>query len=229
LSFHGFRPGNSGRPAHVRAALVAGEASSGRRFALSFEPARKPMQTPGSRFQRWARDQFWVIELASAKLGAVEGVKALLAEGKPGNLYQRLAAYAAIGGKQIGEKTFSNLNRNSTGPRFVKPGFVKPGFVKPGFVKPGFVKPGFVKPGSTACGSNRRPCHCGFGLDSPNSVSTTAEDGLRDAHEKWGASALPAYRQYSGVRATRQRCECRDLKPRPAGSRSGPTAARAPA
>ncbi len=214
MSFHGFRPGNSGRPAQVLAALVAGEASLRRRFALSFEPAREPMQTPGSRFQRWARDQFCVIELALAKLGAVEGVKALLADGKPGNLYQRLAAYAAIGRKQIGEKTFSNLNRNSTGPSFVKPGFVKPGF---------------AKPGSTACGSNRRPCHCGFGLDSPNSVSTTAEDGLRDAHEKWGASALPAYRQYSGVRATRQRCECRDLKPRPAGSRSGPTAARAPA
>jgi hypothetical protein len=214
LSFHGFRPGNPGRPAHVLAARVAGEAGLGRRFALSFAPARKPMQTPGSRFQRWARDQFCVIEFALAKLGAVEGVKALLADGKPGDLYQRLAAYAAIGGNEIGEKTFSNLNRNSTGPSFVKPGSVKPGF---------------VKPGSTACGSNRRPCHCGFGLDSPNSVSTTAEDGLRDAHEKWGASALPAYRQYSGVRATRQRCECRDLKPRPAGSRSRPTAARAPA
>ena len=52
-------------------------------------------------------------------------------------------------------------------------------------IRPGQLSsdPDLIGPGIDS-GSNRRARHCSFGLASPNSVPTTAEDGLRVARKK---------------------------------------------
>ena len=110
------------------------------------------------------------------------------------NLYERRTADSTIGRKEDRKEALRNLYRNP------------------------------AHPGSLVRGSNRSPCHCGFGLDSPNSVSTTAEDGLRVSHEKWDVACL--FASINNAWPARQRCGCHGAQPpRPAASRSLPTAA----
>jgi len=95
----------------------------------------------------------------------VHGIEAFPANRKTGKICQRQVANAAIGGEQNGKKAF------------------------------GSVKGKLARPGVNIYGSNRTPCHWGFGLDSPNSVSTTAEDCLRDARKKSNSSRGAACQQ----------------------------------
>jgi hypothetical protein len=73
---------------------------------------------------------------------------AALAHGKPGNPDQRRAAKAAVGGKKHREETLGS----AAGPR--------------------------ESDGGRRLRNNTRPGHCKTGLASPDSVLTTAEDGL---------------------------------------------------
>jgi hypothetical protein len=84
---------------------------------------------------------------------AVHSGEALPTDGQARNLDERIAAKTAVRGKQNRKKTFGNPSGKTSNPRF------------------------------RVFRSNTRPCHCGFGLVSPNSVSTTAEDGLRDTRK----------------------------------------------
>jgi hypothetical protein len=92
---------------------------------------------------------------------------------------QRFAADAAIGRKQHREQAVRKVKRNSSCPR------------------------------PFARQSNRRPCNCGSGLDSPNSVSTTAEDGLRDPGENRNVYSLASI---TAFHCPRQRCVWFGLK-----------------
>src|ERR1700727_713900 len=100
--------------------------------------------------------------------GALHAVETLLADRESWNFNRRLATDAAIGGKENVKKLLGKPDINSARPR------------------------GSVRR------SNRRPCRCGCGLDSPNSVSTTAEDGLRDPRKNALARCL-LFSQYNGV------------------------------
>jgi hypothetical protein len=85
-----------------------------------------------------------------------------MANRKTRNPDEWCAADTAIRGKQDGEETFGDL-------------------AGPDSFDPTSADPTRIAGGLTACGSNRRACHSSFGLASPNSVPTTAEDGLRVA------------------------------------------------
>ena len=93
-------------------------------------------------------------------------------------VYRRLATDAAIGGKENGKKLLGKPDINSARPR------------------------GSVRR------SNRRPCRCGCGLDSPNSVSTTAEDGLRDPRKNALLRVACSSASITAFGPARQRCEC---------------------
>jgi hypothetical protein len=65
-----------------------------------------------------------------------------------------------------------------------------------------------ARPSGTVRRSNRGPCRCGFGLDSPNSVSTTAEDGLRDPRKNALLGVACSSASITAFGPARQRCEC---------------------
>src|ERR1039458_9538022 len=118
-----------------------------------FDAAAKPASRLTLRIgQRVGRKQPLAADCADSARDGEHGVEAFLANRETRNLHQRSAADAAIGRKQDGEETFSNLADPTPTDR---------------------------RP--VTAGSNRRACHCSFGLASPNSVPTTAEDGLRVA------------------------------------------------
>src|SRR5580704_11312089 len=131
---------------------------------------------------------------------ALHAVETLLADRESRNFNHRPATGAAIGGKENGKKILGNLNRNSARPR------------------------GLVRR------SNRRPCRCGCGLDSPNSVSTTAEDGLRDPRKNALLRVACSSASITAFGPARQRCDCCRIELRePAASPLLLTAAPSPA
>ena len=85
--------------------------------------------------------------------------EAIGTNGQPGNVQEGLGANAAVGRKQNGEETLGNS-------------------AKPAWVKPTSVKPDSPTGGRSVPQNNRRPQSCDDGLTSPDSVLSTAEDGL---------------------------------------------------
>ncbi|MGA9388805.1 MAG: hypothetical protein WBV69_00030 [Candidatus Sulfotelmatobacter sp.] len=116
-----------------------------------------------------SRKQAFPTNGAYACANRPHGVQAFLADGKSRNSNQRLATNAAVGGKKNREKAPGKIRGNS--PR----------------------------PGWNGVQSNRGPSGCGFGLHSPNSVSTTAEDGLRDRRKNRRLARRLLVSQYNGA------------------------------
>src|SRR5439155_17994056 len=90
-------------------------------------------------------------DLAPHRFDAGETIEA---DRQPRDIQKRLAANAAVGGKQKREETFSSA------------------------ANPSWLKPEPSRAGRGVPRNNRRPHYCDDGLTSPDSVLTTAEDGL---------------------------------------------------
>jgi hypothetical protein len=128
-------------------------------FYAAAEPASGFARSAGNRVRR---KQTLAACCADSARDGEDGIEAFLANGKTRNPDQRCAADAAIRRKQNSEETFCDL-------------------ASPTSFDPTSVNWDAACLDWTASGSNRRACHSSFGLASPNSVLTTAEDGLRVA------------------------------------------------
>jgi hypothetical protein len=89
--------------------------------------------------------------------------QAVWAHWQTGNVQERKSANAAIGGKENGEETLGGASNPSRRKR------------------------------RRVFGNNRRPIYCGCGLVSPDSVLTTAEDGLLNPRRGFAAAEHDLY------------------------------------
>src|ERR1700733_9670251 len=117
------------------------------------------------------RKQAFTAKRTDSLIERAHGIKATPANRQTRNLDQWLAPDAAVGGEQHGEKTLGDFYR---GP------------VNPTSIRLAFFRPGGRCLGTTRSKSNSRARHCIVGPASPNSVLTTAEDGLRVARARAG-------------------------------------------
>jgi len=109
---------------------------------------------------------------------------AIEADRQPGDVQQRLAADSAIGRKQDAEEALS------------------------GAANPSSVKLKSSGVGRSVPGNNRRPNYCDSGITSPDSVLTTAEDGLLIKRRTQNRQALRSYNSsIATTTAAKQRCD----------------------